>query len=655
VRRLVASILCLLGILHVSPVKAGSESWLPASTKGYITVEDMNEMLSAFEHTGFGMMVKDQTMKAFIQDLEKQVSERFGVTGVRIGLSWNDVKSVCAKDACVAFIRPDDTVQKHSIATIVNVEGKDEEVKVLLDKIDESMKVRKAKVRTETWFTLPVSIYSVPTQNRKISSFDVAILVHKNFLIAADHPDVAKDILTRILGTAKSPNLESTVPFQYCMKRCAQDSAGVAPHVRWFFDPLGYAELAQEATGGRKKRRADFLKVLRNQGFDAIQGAGGGVHFNVEEFEILQRAFVYAPDVPGNSEARFKLAARVLNFHRVEDLSVPGWVPSSVNSYSAAAWGITDSYNYIGTLVDEVAGDEGFWEDLLDTIKNDRSGPQIDLNKVMTYFKSRVTAITDYKEPISATSERFLVAIDLEEPVKMREALGKALANDPDVNRVEAEDGNEIWEIVDAGEEIADFEIDADSGLGDDSDMDDEDFGDAPANPFLANAALSVVRGKFIVASHVDFIKEFIVNPTPEDGLADDEDFKAIDEALVKIGADKETAKIFSRAGREAHVSYELLRQGKMPESKGLIGKVLNSLLSSADTKFVREQRIDGKNMPEYPQVEKYLGTLGLYMRAEKDGWFVGGVTLRNPALGSTSRTEAAVETAAGKDEPSGG
>ena len=45
--------------------------------------------------------------------------------------------------------------------------------------------------------------------------------------------------------------------------------------MRWFIDPLRYAETMRAASGGKKKRGTDILKVLRNQGFDAIEGVGG--------------------------------------------------------------------------------------------------------------------------------------------------------------------------------------------------------------------------------------------------------------------------------------------------------------------------------------------------------------------------------------------
>ena len=149
---------------------------------------------------------------------------------------------------------------------------------------------------------------------------------------------------------------------------------------------------------GRRRLRVDYLKALREQGFDAIEGVGGFVNLDTESYEVLQRAFIYAPPSPGGDEPRFRLAARMLSFHREEDLAVERWIPGDVSSYFCATWGIQESYQFIGTLIDEVAGgEEGFWEDFKESFRVDESGPQIDLDtEIVAHLGTRVTAITDY-------------------------------------------------------------------------------------------------------------------------------------------------------------------------------------------------------------------------------------------------------------------
>jgi hypothetical protein len=85
---------------------------------------------------------------------------------------------------------------------------------------------------------------------------------------------------------------------------------------------------------------------------------------------------------------------------------------------------------------------------------------------------------------------------------------------------------------------------------------------------------------------------------------------------------------LFSRLDDEIRGSYELLRQGLMPESEGLVGRILNQLLAPEDKHMVREQRIDGSKMPDFQVVRRYLGTLGTYLRTEDNGWYLAGMAV---------------------------
>ena len=74
----------------------------------------------------------------------------------------------------------------------------------------------------------------------------------------------------------------------------------------------------------------------------------------------------------------------------------------------------------------------------------------------------------------------------------------------------------------------------------------------------------------------------------------------------------------FSRTDEEYRPTYELIRQGKMPESESLLGKLLNRLLGPEDEDVLREQQIDGSQLPDFEAVRRYLGPAGLFLRIEK-------------------------------------
>jgi hypothetical protein len=91
------------------------------------------------------------------------------------------------------------------------------------------------------------------------------------------------------------------------------------------------------------------------------------------------------------------------------------------------------------------------------------------------------------------------------------------------------------------------------------------------------------------------------------------------------------SAKFFVRTDEAYRPIYDLIKQGKMPESETILGRILNRLLTppeSEDEGILREQKIDGTQLPEFEMVRRYFGPAGTIVRSDEDGWFVVGATL---------------------------
>ncbi|MEM8681461.1 MAG: hypothetical protein AAGF97_19110, partial [Planctomycetota bacterium] len=257
---------------------------------------------------------------------------------------------------------------------------------------------------------------------------------------------------------------------------------------------------------------------------------------------------------------------------------------------------------------------------------------------------NRATVITDCQVPIEPTSERFLVAIDLNNPEQMAISLEKALGSDPNVKELEI-DGHTVWEIIKEEEEYPEFDIEVD-GFGMDSGFEEEEEFD----PLLSSAAISIVKGMFIISSHVDFVADIMRFEDGDPKLLDDADYQTMMAELDALGAGEDCARMFSRLDEEVHTSYTLLREGRMPESQGLIGQILNrALASEEDDQEIREQELDADQLPEFQVVRRYLGTMGNFLQTEENGWFVAGLGLPKGAryLEAAEEGETVITTAA--------
>jgi len=65
------------------------------------------------------------------------------------------------------------------------------------------------------------------------------------------------------------------------------------------------------------------------------------------------------------------------------------------------------------------------------------------------------------------------------------------------------------------------------------------------------------------------------------------------------------------------------------------MGRMLNRLLTPSDDEdegILREQKIDGRTLPEFEMVRRYFGPSGTFVRSDEDGWFIVGATLSKMA-----------------------
>jgi hypothetical protein len=321
------------------------------------------------------------------------------------------------------------------------------------------------------------------------------------------------------------------------------------------------------------------------------------------------------------------------------DFTPQPWVPHDIATYATFYFDILNAFDNFGSLFDEFVGqgEEGVWLESINSLEKDPNGPQINLRKeLFEHMGQRVSILTDYQAPITTTSERLLFAIEVKDSKAVAKAIAKLFKNDPTVARREV-NGQVIWEIV--GDQSPTPEIPK---------IEIPNFGDAPpvapARPFkkkkktedeeeeeqprlLPHAAVTVWEGHLMIASHLDFLMKVIAPEKKPELLGDEADYKMVGEEIKKFDP-KKCVRFFSRTDEEYRPTYELIRQNKMPESESLFARLLNGLFGEKKKGVARRQKIDGRELPEYKMVRRYLGPAGLQTTSEPDGWFLKGFTL---------------------------
>ena len=90
------------------------------------------------------------------------------------------------------------------------------------------------------------------------------------------------------------------------------------------------------------------------------------------------------------------------------------------------------------------------------------------------------------------------------------------------------------------------------------------------------------------------------------------------------MGMKQESSRSFSWTDREVQPAYELIRQGKMPQSDSLLGRARIAWLRPP-RRGAAEARINGSKLPGFDFVSKALGPSTAAMTSEPDGWFIKG------------------------------
>jgi hypothetical protein len=250
--------LLLCWLCASAPAAVPTDTLLPTTTKSYISIPNLKTLMAEFDKTQFGMLLADPVMQPFTEDLKEQLRRKWRKANEPLGLIWEDVVDVPSGEVCMASLMPAPGVAVSVM--IADVTDKQKEAFELMKKIDTNLRAKGAT-----------------REIKKMHGRSVSIYTHKK---------------------KQESSLASLEAYKHVMDRCKTQADRLDPHMRWFIEPFGFVEVSRIRKPGRKKKTgADMLKILKNQGFTAIQGLGGYVNFNDGAHEILHRTMVYAPAV----------------------------------------------------------------------------------------------------------------------------------------------------------------------------------------------------------------------------------------------------------------------------------------------------------------------------------------------------------------------
>lgn len=601
-----------------------SDTIMSSSTRGFASIADMKLLQANWNKTQMGRLVKDEAMQPFVSDLKRQIERKLSDTRTKLAMTIEDLRDVATGEVGIGLVEKEST--RAAVAITVDVTGNVPAAQTLLGKIDQEMKRRNAKRSDVTSSGVNLAVYAIPPQHEKDIVREAAFFINQDMLCATDSRAEAEEMIARF-GGAPGNRLADVKPYTTTMGRCAAEADDLVPEVRWYVEPFGYARASRSLISGEElaKRGKDYVSILANQGFDAIQGMGGFVNLAAYgSFEVLHRTSVYAPAVT-QDPTKYKLAMRIMQFPNVVKMPPEPWIPRSLASYRTFNMDLQNAYKYVGTLFDAIAGYENAFKDAMSGLETDPYGPQIEVQKeFVAHLGQRVSLFTDYELPITTKSERFMFMIELKDEAAVAATVEKYMKADPNAEQKEFQ-GKVVWEIKPAQEEIPELEIDLEPAET------EVEGGQGMKPTAMSNSAVCVTDGHLLVASHLTFLEKMLAAKAKGDQLADAADFREVEVTLNQLLPGPVAARCFRRTDEAYRPTYELLRQGKMPESETLLGRLLNRLLTTPEDEeegVLRKQKIDGRQLPPFEMVRRYFSPAGIVVRSLDDGWFVVGATL---------------------------
>lgn len=660
---LVLSVLPQLAMAAATP----ADQLLPSSTKGAVLIPSWDKLETAFDATQIGQLLLDPVMKPFVDDLKIQLKSKGSQRLEKLGVTVDDLRAIHGGEIALALTLPKPNVA--AIVLIIDVTGHETEAAALQVKVSKNLLAQGGQLLgTKNGIGhFRLARGQGDTKDRFAANF-----LKKQSLVLTDDLATA-ELISAALDQPRVDSLKNIVAYQAIGKKLTQSSGDLQPQVRWYLDPFGYTEAMRvlDPPDAKPQGTADLLKVLRNQGFAAVLAIGGHVNFSTGQQELLHRTFVYAPGNTTPGAERFTLGARLLDFPATTDLHVQPWIPREIATYATFNWKLRERFPAAETLVDEYVGGKGTFRDVLDSLSTEPDGPKVDIEKeIIANLSQRFTLMTDYQLPINQKSERLLVGIEIDlaknnQPEQtVSNAIKRMMQSDARVRPVQ-HNGITIWETVqEKANVVPELQISVQGGAIQHDALEPTAFqapakgvpgkrlrpgqkgpNGKPVQKDLPNSAVAVANGHLYIASHVDILIKVInhasqVKAQTAGIIAVGKTSPSLDSSsdlnmiLLEMEQGFHAKEIcfrhFSRTDEEYRPTYELMRNGQMPTSETVFGKMLNSMFGDKKPGAgPREQKIDASKLPEFDVVRRYLGPAGAFMTVEQDGWLLTGFTLR--------------------------
>lgn len=571
---------------------------LPATTKAYASINGVEELRGQWKQTQFSQLLEAPVMQNFRGELQKRLDAQEAEMVQLYGVSLDELLDVATGEAAIGLIET--SGEQLTRMFLVEVGPDSQAADDLLHKMAERLAAQGGRRSELAIAGVQVAAYAVP--QREAADQEVLSFVHEGVLGVGGDSATVRTVLETWDEPAEG-KLASLPAFADTMQRVLAAAPQWTPPVQFFADPNRLDELLDPtellADGTRRPTLA------RKHGFSAMQGIGGALNLMDDGCQVLYRMAVYAPPP-------WEKGMQMLDFPVGADFLPAAWAPDYLNSFTTVHWRLEKILENIGPLFDDLAAndDRGAFDDIVRDVKNDLN---VDLHALFGRLGPRVAVSSDAQEPVSATSQRDLVAIEIKpgQEKTVEQEIARLLRDDPTVQKIALKvPRREGTRIVTEDRTL--WRVGESSGLA-----------SREERKGFSAAGVLVARGYLLIATNYEMLRKMFTPASQVGGakIADADDFKGAMQHLMALGDGDDCARIFARTDRDFFTTYELLRQGRLAEAETIYGRALTKVLEQWD----EEQSLDFATLPEFRLVAEYFGNAAMSVKPHPAGWLIVG------------------------------
>jgi hypothetical protein len=581
----------LVVVLAVRSVAATPlpEQLFPATTTEFVAITDVNRMTSAWHITQFARLLHDPALEAFLNDLYGH-TKGFNFLLDTIGCDFGMVKDAAGGELGWGVV----LVNAQEVAHVLtlDISGRIPQAQALLNEMAQQLHKKNARWdRRMLDGGMQAIVAQLPNQIQLVYGLKDSLLV------ISDHLPTVQGLLARWVGAAT--NSLANVPAYRAVRRKSQPLPGETEMIRFYFEPTTRMEALMIYFPEMKKVKGDNLvQVMRKEGVDGVKGVGGVIAFRSNNTDMLIRLSSYNPEP-------FRGAMRMARLPNVAPVTPDSWVPADLSGYLTFGLDLVNAFDSFDTFFERVTDEPpGTFKAIMDSVRDDKDGPQVDIRRdIMERLQPRVTLVNDATLPAAPKCERYVVGIPAKSAADeqvLSDAIRRCFETD---RRFKARtfQNSTVWEYQARVKQRK-------SGK--------------PTKVDVPGLCITVCRGHLFIATNFGLLEKIL---TQQDKLADAADYQRMMQELARLGMGPSCLRGFIRTDVAARPTYELIQSNMVDRANSVYGWLLTKVLMDSTT---GKMLADGKKLPPYDRLARYLAPAGGFARDDGDGWSFVGVVL---------------------------